>query len=657
MTTNRLIKESSLYLQQHAHNPVDWYPWSEEAFELAKKENKLVLVSIGYSACHWCHVMEKECFEDNDVAAYMNAHFVNIKVDREERPDVDQVYMTAVQLMTQKGGWPLNCFTLPAGRPLYGGTYFPNEQWLQILRSLVHTKEKDPQKVEEYATRLQEGIAASELIDLPQEIEVFSEEKLHETVVRWARSFDTMEGGSARAPKFPLPNNYAFLLGYAQHFQDEKVARHVELTLDKMCRGGIYDQIGGGFARYSVDMLWKVPHFEKMLYDNGQLIQLYSKAYRSFKKEEYKKVVYQTFDWLEREMSAENGAFYSALDADSEGEEGKFYCWEPTELKSILGDDYAWAKDYWNLNQRGFWEDEKYILLRTESPEDFAKQHKLDVSDFLKRLEQAESSLLFVRNQRIKPGKDTKALTSWNAMVLRGLVEAYAAFEDERFLLRARKCARWLLDAQCKADGSLYHNFANGVANIDGFLEDYAFTIDAFIALYQVNGELIWLEKAYELGQYVSEHFQHEESRMCYFTPKENGLIARKMELNDNVIPASNSMMAHNFLKLGHYFREDKWIHDAEQMLANVYDGMEQYGSGYSNWGLLLLQILQKTKEIVAIGYAPQDFLMVFSPENLLSYHDSIPQAQGHDKGIYVCTDGACLPPVESVGEMRDFIK
>lgn len=657
MTTNRLIKESSLYLQQHAHNPVDWFPWSEEAFELAKKENKLVLVSIGYSACHWCHVMEKECFEDNDVAAYMNAHFVNIKVDREERPDVDQVYMTAVQLMTQKGGWPLNCFTLPDGRPIYGGTYFPKEQWLHILRSLVHTKEKDPQKVEEYATRLQEGIAASELIDLPQEIEVFSEEKLHETVVRWARSFDTMEGGSARAPKFPLPNNYAFLLGYAQHFQDEKVARHVELTLDKMCRGGIYDQIGGGFARYSVDMLWKVPHFEKMLYDNGQLIQLYSKAYRTFKKEEYKKVVYQTFDWLEREMSAENGAFYSALDADSEGEEGKFYCWEPTELKSILGDDYAWAKDYWNLNQRGFWEDEKYILLRTESPEDFAKQYKLDVSDFLKRLEQAESSLLFVRNQRIKPGKDTKALTSWNAMVLRGLVEAYATFEDERFLLRARKCARWLLDAQCKADGSLYHNFANGVANIDGFLEDYAFTIDAFIALYQVNGELIWLEKAYELGQYVREHFQHEESRMCYFTPKENGLIARKMELNDNVIPASNSMMAHNFLKLGHYFREDKWKSDAEQMLANVYDGMEQYGSGYSNWGLLLLQILQKTKEIVAIGYTPKDFLTVFSPENLLCYHDSIPQAKGHGKGIYVCTDGACLPPVESVGEMRDFIK
>lgn len=656
MTTNRLIQESSLYLQQHAHNPVDWYPWSDAAFEKAKQENKLVLVSIGYSACHWCHVMEKECFEDKDVAAYMNAHFVNIKVDREERPDVDQVYMTAVQLMTQKGGWPLNCFTLPDGRPVYGGTYFPKEQWLHILRSLVHTQEKEPQKVLEYAQRLQEGIAASELIDKPQEKELFSEEKLHEMVVRWARSFDSMEGGSARAPKFPLPNNYLFLMAYAKHFQDEKVAKHVELTLDKMCRGGIYDQIGGGFARYSVDMLWKVPHFEKMLYDNGQLLQLYSHAFRVFKKEEYKKVVYQTFDWLEREMSAENGSFYSALDADSEGEEGKFYCWQAEELQELLGEDYTWAKDFWNLNQRGYWEDEKYILLRTESPASFAKKQNGDLTQFNERLSMMESTLLKARNERIKPGKDTKALTSWNAMVVRGLCEAYAVFEDECFLLRARKCALWISDSQTQKNGALFHNFANGVATIDGFLEDYAFTIDAFISLYQVSGELRWLEEAKSLTEFTSIHFQHEASRMCYFTSEENGLIARKMELNDNVIPASNSMMAHNFLKMGLYFRNDQWMNDAEQMLANLYDGMEQYGSGYSNWGLLLLHFIKKSREIVVVNAKAANFLSILSPENVVCYHASVPISEGHSEGIFLCTDGRCFPPVQTIGELVNLL-
>jgi uncharacterized protein YyaL (SSP411 family) len=363
MKPNDLIHESSLYLQQHAHNPVDWKPWSQQAFEQAKQENKLVLVSIGYSACHWCHVMEHECFENEELAAYMNQHFVCIKVDREERPDIDQIYMTAVQLMTQRGGWPLNCFTLPDGRPIYGGTYFPKDQWMNVLKSLVYTQEKDPERVLEYAAQLEEGVAKSELIAVPSPVEKWSDEKLHEMLVRWSRSFDSLEGGPTKAPKFPLPNNYLFLLEFARYFQDEKVKNHVELTLDKMLQGGIYDQIGGGFARYSVDMLWKVPHFEKMLYDNGQLIQLYSEAYRFFKKDSYKDLVYQTVAWLQREMQDESGAFYSALDADTEGEEGKFYCWSKEELQQLLDEDFEWVKDYYNVNQRGYWEEEKYIGL------------------------------------------------------------------------------------------------------------------------------------------------------------------------------------------------------------------------------------------------------------------------------------------------------
>jgi len=322
--TNELIKESSPYLRQHAHNPVHWIPWSDDLFKRAKRENKPVLISVGYSACHWCHVMEHECFEDEEVAALMNKHFINVKVDREERPDVDQVYMTAVQLMTQRGGWPLNCFTLPDGRPIYGGTYFPKDQWVHILRSLDHTFRTDLDKAVWYAEKLHEGIVLHELIDEPVKNEDLTQEKLHELVLRWSRSFDISEGGDARAPKFPLPSNYQFLLHYGVRFDHEKTLLHVELTLDKMAMGGIYDQIGGGFTRYSVDMLWKVPHFEKMLYDNGQLISLYANAFRHFKKPLYKRTVYQTVEWLQREMLSKDGAFYSALDADSEGEEGKF---------------------------------------------------------------------------------------------------------------------------------------------------------------------------------------------------------------------------------------------------------------------------------------------------------------------------------------------
>ncbi|MFM6964978.1 MAG: thioredoxin domain-containing protein, partial [Sphingomonadales bacterium] len=298
--TNQLSNESSPYLLQHANNPVHWVAWSEDIFERAKAEDKLLLISVGYSACHWCHVMEHECFEDEEVAAIMNAHFINVKVDREERPDVDQIYMTAVQLMTQRGGWPLNCFTLPDGRPIYGGTYFPKEQWMHILKSLVHTYSHDRPKAIDYARQLHEGIQQAELIDVPQEISAFSAERLHEMVVRWARTFDAFEGGTNKAPKFPLPNNWLFLLRYAQLFDEHKIEKQVQLTLDKMAFGGIYDQIGGGFTRYSVDMLWKVPHFEKMLYDNGQLTSLYANAYRHFKKPLYKRTVYQTVDWLQR---------------------------------------------------------------------------------------------------------------------------------------------------------------------------------------------------------------------------------------------------------------------------------------------------------------------------------------------------------------------
>lgn len=662
--TNALSEETSPYLLQHAHNPVNWVAWSSDVFEQAKRENKLILISVGYSACHWCHVMEHECFEDEEVAALMNKYFINIKVDREERPDVDQVYMTAVQLITQKGGWPLNCFTLPDGRPIYGGTYFPKEQWMHILKSLQHTFVKDLEKVNEYAQNLHEGIIQSELIDAPTPVVPFSEEKLHEMVVRWSRSFDALEGGTSRAPKFPLPSNYEFLLNYGVQFKQEKIVNHVELTLDKMAMGGIYDQIGGGFTRYSVDMLWKVPHFEKMLYDNGQLLSLYSNAFKYFKKPLYKRLVYQTVEWLQREMAHSEGAYFSALDADSEGDEGKFYCWNEKELTAVLGDDAKWVKDLYNFNQRGYWEEGKYIPLRTESDVSFARKMDWTVEEFELNIAKINQKLLDERSHRIRPGLDDKCLTSWNALLLKGFCDAFQAFGELEFKHSALKIGKWITSFQLTEEGKLFRNRKNGVSKIDGFLEDYSTVIDAFIALYEITFDDFWLEKANSLMNYSIKHFQNTESKMFYFTPSSTELIARKMELNDNVLPASNSIMARNLLKMGHLYHNNEWKKDAHQMLSNMYDGMEMYGSGYSNWGMLLLESVQPFYEIVIAGdessAMTSELQSVFIPNVVFAGgKGNVPVLEGKqssDTMVFTCIEGSCLLPTKSVDEVLKIV-
>ena len=659
--TNDLIQESSPYLLQHAHNPVNWVAWSDDVFERAKKEDKLILISVGYSSCHWCHVMEHECFEDEEVAELMNKHFINVKVDREERPDVDQVYMTAVQLMTQRGGWPLNCFTLPDGRPVYGGTYFPKEQWMHILKSLEHTYRNDRSRALEYAEKLHEGVVNSELIAEPVKIEQMEEERLHELVLRWSRNFDRMEGGGSRAPKFPLPNNYDFLLQYAVHTGDQKILQHVELTLDKIALGGIYDQVGGGFTRYSVDMLWKVPHFEKMLYDNGQLLSLYADAFKFFKKPLYKRLLIQTKDWLNREMRGPEGAFYSALDADSEGDEGKFYCWYPEEMQKVLDKDFTWVKDFYNLNQRGYWEEEKYILLRTESDDDFAAKMAWTAQEFEENVERINDLLRSERSHRVRPGLDDKCLTSWNAMALKGCADAYSATGDEEFLLMATKVARWIRDHQFKTDRTLWRTRKNGISTIDGFLEDYAHTIDAFIRYYEITFEQEWLDLAMKLTDTVEREFSDNSTFMCYFTPKTSSLIARKMEINDNVIPASNSVMSRNYHKLGQlYYRKDLQ-EKARQMLANVYDGMEQYGSGYSNWAILLLNMVRDHYQVAIPGrdalklsltmqfnYLP-NVLFAGGPNTQLPVLAD--KETAGETTIFVCYDGTCLLPTSDPKE------
>jgi uncharacterized protein YyaL (SSP411 family) len=411
--TNSLIHESSLYLLQHAHNPVNWMAWNNETLELAKRSEKPILLSIGYSACHWCHVMEHESFEDEPTARLMNEYFICIKVDREERPDIDQVYMDAVQLMTGRGGWPLNCFLLPDGRPYYGGTYFPRKQWQDVLNHLAALWKDNREKVFDYAAQLTDGMQKTEWIPGFNTPPAFSPTILDQTVQNWEKRLDTTEGGPDHAPKFPLPNNYQFLLRYAHLRQDKVLLDHVELTLQKMAFGGIYDQLGGGFSRYSTDKMWKIPHFEKMLYDNAQLISLYSEAFQKTANPLYKTVVYETIEFVNCELCSPEGAFYSALDADTEGEEGKYYVWTKEELKTVLGDSYQRAADFYNTDTLGRWDEEtagahesetaientKHVLIRTQT-------------DTSPEIQEIRNKLFQARLKRAKPGLDDKCLTS-----------------------------------------------------------------------------------------------------------------------------------------------------------------------------------------------------------------------------------------------------
>ena len=665
--TNALVNETSPYLLQHAHNPVDWHPWGDEAFEKAKAENKLVLISVGYSACHWCHVMERETFEDSLAAAYMNEHFVNIKVDREERPDVDQVYMNAVQLMTNKGGWPLNCFALADGRPIFGGTYFAKEEWMKVLNSLVDIQQNQPEKMEDYAAKLTEGVQQSEIIERAPANQEFEQDSLDTIVERWKLGWDLEEGGPNRAPKFPLPNNYEFLLHYGTLTQDQETLDFVKLTLDKMAQGGIYDQVGGGFARYSVDRMWKVPHFEKMLYDNAQLVSLYSEGYRAFKVPNYQTTVFQTLDFIEREMTSNEGAFYSALDADSEGEEGKFYIWPQEEARALLGNDFELAKDYYHIGGRGNWEHGNSILLRRNHPEEYAAQKGMTIEELQSALERIESALMTAREDRIRPGLDDKILTSWNAMMVKGYVDAYRAFGNPDHLASAERAMRFILEKCKKEDGGLWHSYKDGSAKINGYLEDYCFTLEALVALYQGSFDEQWLNEAKALADYTMAHFHDESSGMFWFTSDlDPALIARKQETADNVIPASNSSMAKALWQLGTYYDQAEYKEYADQMLRNIMNEWS-YGQSYSNWGSLMLWHTFNYKEVAITGEEAHGSLRSELDQNYLpnvllmgGTSGDLPLLEGKfidTPTIFVCENKACKLPVNNVADALDQIR
>jgi uncharacterized protein len=660
--TNDLINESSPYLLQHAHNPVNWKAWSPAILSEAKAENKLLLISIGYSACHWCHVMEHECFEDEAVAAIMNQHFVCIKIDREERPDIDQVYMSAVQLMTGHGGWPLNCFALPDGRPVYGGTYYPKKQWMNILESLSEMHRNDPEKMIQYATELLAGIKKMD-VQLVVEEKFVDSNVLNQAVDQWKHYLDYEKGGQAKAPKFPLPNNYLFLLRHAYYTDDEQVKQQVKTTLQEMAYGGIYDQIGGGFARYSVDADWKVPHFEKMLYDNAQLIVLYSEAYRYFKDDFYKTVVEETIQFLDLEFLSVEGAYYSAMDADCEGVEGKYYIWTKAELQSIIGEtEMPLFSLYYNVNENGYWEDDHYILLKNKSDQLFAAEHNLSIAALRSKILGWKSKLLQVRSKRIAPGKDDKILTSWNGLMIKALVEAYKCTGEKKYLDKAIRTAEFILEHVLVDELKLFHAFKASKAYIEGFLEDYAFVMEAWIALYEVTGNEAWLNQAHQMCAYTMETFYDPFSYSFYFTEKsQNDLIVRKRELNDNVIPASNSVMAKNILILSYYYGLADWKAIALQMCLQFSEALKSYLGSYTNYGLVLQHFIYPLKEVAIVGKAVDEKMQAFSATYLPNCifaickqsDTTIPLCKDrYVEGktfIYVCENNTCKLPTEDV--------
>lgn len=670
---NALINESSPYLLQHAYNPVAWQAWHADVLQKAAKEKKLLLVSIGYAACHWCHVMEKECFEDAEVAEVMNAHFVPVKVDREERPDIDHIYMDALQLMTGGGGWPLNIVALPDGRPFWGATYVKKADWIRVLNQLAGIYRDSPEKVEGYATDLTGGIKAINLLPQPTGPDFPSLQQLDSLVDEWTTFFDTFLGGYKRAPKFMMPVNLDFFLHYASHKGRKDLIDYVNTTLTRMAYGGIYDHIGGGFSRYSVDIKWHVPHFEKMLYDNGQLISLYAKAYANSGNELYKVVAEESIAFVKEELMSPDFGFYSSLDADSAApggqlKEGAFYVWTIEELRQLLGADYEVFKGYYNINEYGHWEEGNYVLIRDESAENIAKNFGMSLKELRKKLSRCRALLRKHRARRMKPRLDTKILASWNGLMLQGLIDAYRYLGNKAYLDLALKNADYICTELGGRHSSLYHRRGKGDSAINGYLEDYATIIQALLGLYQVTFNTAWLERGKAFADYCIEFFHDAESGMFFFNSKDEPVLVRRtLETGDNVIPASNSTMAGNLFVLAHYYPEAGYMALADRMLLAISEPVVKHFQSHANWMRLLLLRQAPFYEVVVIG--PEAGIRASQMQSV--YLPNAIFAGGETEGqlwltqnravpgktlVYVCEQGSCKLPVDNVREALSLI-
>jgi uncharacterized protein YyaL (SSP411 family) len=656
--TNALINETSPYLLQHAHNPVDWQPWSQKALKSAETEDKLVIISIGYSSCHWCHVMEEETFEDETVAQLMNRSFISIKVDREERPDVDQVYMTAAQLLTGSGGWPLNIIALPNGKPIYAGTYHSREEWSAVLKDISNLYRETPQKAREYAEKVAQGIQAANLVQATVQPKPLSREMVSSGVEHWKNYWDQEWGGNQGAQKFMLPANLSFLMDYSILAGDQEARVFVKTTLDNMLKGGVYDQLGGGFYRYSTDPYWRVPHFEKMLYDNAQMIGLYSRAYSFFKDPEYKDAVIRITEFLDREMKHPGGAYFAAMDADSGGEEGAYYVWKKEDLQRVLGKDFTLFSTYFNIETATVWEGGQHILYRTATDSEFIKNNGLHAGELEAHKARWRELLLAERQQRIAPGIDDKIITSWNALLCEGFAEAFIALGDEGYLERAIAIAEFL-SRHNELDKNVLHSYKEGSRKTEGFLEDYAFLISAYLKLYSARGNMTYLEKARELQDSAKRLFLDGESGLFRFK-EDDELIARIIKTDDGVIPSPNAVMAQNLFRIGHLVYDKGAVKHAENMVGTVASHFQQSPDVYSKWAGLMLNMAYPFYEVAVVGAdAGSKFHQLagsYLPNTLVVASDrpsEMPLLKNRyvngQTFIYVCQDHSCKLPVTTV--------
>ncbi len=665
---NRLIHETSPYLLQHAHNPVDWYPWGEEALQKARQENKPILVSIGYAACHWCHVMEKESFENDAVAGIMNLHFINIKIDREERPDLDHIYMDAVQTMTGSGGWPLNVFLTPAAKPFYGGTYFPPQRaynrasWTETLQAIITAYTERQHEIISQAENLTAHLLQANNFGLNAATadNPFNKENTTTIFHNLMKNADKEEGGFGKAPKFPQTFSIQYLLCYYHFYKDETALQQACLSLDKMMDGGIYDQLGGGFARYSTDNEWLAPHFEKMLYDNALLVTVLSEAYQLTHNKRYSNTIRQTINFIEREMlSAENG-FYSALDADSEGEEGKFYVWDKTEIETLLGKDAALFCSYYGVSEKGNWE-KKNILHVPVATAVFLTENNIDSESFEGKLEEWSKQLLLYRSKRVRPQLDDKILLGWNALMNTAYSKAFAATGEERYRTMAVQHMHFLL--QKFADGeSFFHTYKNGIAKHLAFLDDYAFLIQALIHLQEITANPEWLLKAQTITERVIAGFEEENGAFFYFTDKDQAdVIIRKKEVYDSATPSGNSIMAGNLYYLSHVFDNNDWKKRADEMMLSLSSLIIRYPGSFGVAANNFLINERGLKELVITGKnfndVHFDILHNFMPNRILQIaavpNEWFPLLKGKQYNnpplIYLCENYVCNPPVNNL--------
>ena len=670
---NELQLESSPYLLQHANNPVHWKAWNENSLATAKNQNKLIIISIGYSACHWCHVMEHESFENDEVAEVMNKDFINIKIDREERPDIDAVYMKAVQIMTGRGGWPMNVVALPDGRPIWGGTYFRKSEWINALEKLQELYLQNPETILDYAEKLHEGLQSFSIIPINTSENTFNLDVLETLVEKWKKSFDWEFGGMARAPKFMMPTNYEFLLRYGYQTQNKKLLEFVDLTLTRMAFGGLFDTIDGGFSRYSVDMKWHVPHFEKMLYDNGQMVSLYANAYKLSGKNLYQEIIEKTLNFVEKEWLTSEGSFFSALDADSltpenKLEEGAFYVWIKTELQEIIADDFELFSVVFNINEFGFWEHDNYVLIQNQSLEVIASNENISVEELIKKKECWEQKLYDVREKRNKPRLDDKCITSWNALMLKGFVDAYKALGNENYLKIALQNANFITTKLWNSEGNLFRTYKNGKATINAYLEDYVHVMESFIALYEVTFDEQWLQNTKQLLDYCFDQFYDEKQQFFAFTSKKDTeLISSHFEVEDNVIPAANSVMANVLFKMSIYFENQYYEKIAIQMLQNIIPTID-YPSAFSNWLNVQLNYSEQNKELAICGENAIEYLTKI---NQNYFPNCITAGSSSDSKIpflknrfieketlfYLCQNKSCQKPTTSIEEILSQLK